>query len=187
MNRVRVACANCGQFFRKPVGEYNRSERLGKSHCCTKSCATSLGNKVSPRGTTAHMRDYEHRDRFTPFRALFNTTKRHAAGKKGHQSAKDFLITHEDMLEQWERQNGVCPYTGWKLHLPINSTRAWDDSADPLKRASLDRIDSAIGYVRGNIQFVAQMANYAKNRFSDGQLLLFCEAVVDHLSTLVER
>jgi hypothetical protein len=42
---------------------------------------------------------------------------------------------------------------------------------------SLDRIDSSIGYVFGNVQIVCVMANYAKSDFSDEQMREFCKAI----------
>lgn len=46
-------------------------------------------------------------------------------------------------------------------------------------RASLDRIDSSIGYVKGNIQFISLIAQFAKNDFSDTEVINFCKAVAN--------
>ena len=43
--------------------------------------------------------------------------------------------------------------------------------------ASLDRIDSEKGYVKENVRFVAVIANFSKNKFSDEDVIDFCEAV----------
>jgi hypothetical protein len=75
---------------------------------------------------------------------------------------------------QWEKQNGICPYTGWNLVNVETSRQKLDKSPN---KASLDRSESSIGYVPGNIQFVAMMANFAKNNFSSAQLVEFCRAV----------
>ena len=45
-------------------------------------------------------------------------------------------------------------------------------------RASVDRIDSSKGYIKGNIQFVSLVAQYAKNMWDEKELYNFCEAVV---------
>jgi hypothetical protein len=50
-------------------------------------------------------------------------------------------------------------------------------------RASLDRIDSLQGYEPHNIRFISYIANCAKNRFTDKDVIEFCKAV----STLPER
>lgn len=54
-----------------------------------------------------------------------------------------------------------------------------------VKNASLDRIDSLKGYIKGNIQFVSVAANFAKSDFSEKEFLEFCEAVArKHLPNL---
>jgi len=45
-------------------------------------------------------------------------------------------------------------------------------------RASLDRIDSSKGYVKGNIQFVSLIVQYAKNEWCDFVLMDFAKAMV---------
>lgn len=56
----------------------------------------------------------------------------------------------------------------------------WAESPLTPRRASLDRIDSSIGYIPGNIRFVSVMANYCKNSFSDQEVFEFCQAVVEY-------
>jgi hypothetical protein len=47
----------------------------------------------------------------------------------------------------------------------------------------LDRIDHSKGYIEGNVRFVACIANYARNAFTDEDLQEFCEAVVSKSKT----
>lgn len=88
-------------------------------------------------------------------------------------------LTLEDLRTQWIEQDGVCPYTGLKLVLPKN-TAGFDDGNIHADRASLDRIDSSKGYVLGNVQFVSQMANFAKRDVSHDEMVRFCRAVATH-------
>lgn len=81
-------------------------------------------------------------------------------------------VTIEDLSKQWVKQRGICPYTGWKMYL-----RSWRSYTSPYQ-ASLDRIDSSRGYTPDNIQFVALIANYAKNSFDEEHLVRFCKSVV---------
>lgn len=87
-------------------------------------------------------------------------------------------ITVDDLKEQWKKQNGICPYTGWKM---IHRSRKGRKS--PIQ-ASIDRIDNSLGYIPGNIQFVALMANYAKNDFGDELMIYFCKLVARRYSNL---
>jgi len=51
-------------------------------------------------------------------------------------------------------------------------------------RASLDRIDSnkgyVKGYVKGNVQFIAFQVQCAKHAFSSEQLMKLCESVASN-------
>jgi hypothetical protein len=97
--------------------------------------------------------------------------KRHAR-ERGNQEC---TITLADLKRQWDKQAGVCPYTGWELENPLTSK--WRKLDSHPARASLDRVDSSLGYTPNNIQFVAVIANYAKNSFGEEALLNFCLAV----------
>jgi hypothetical protein len=46
-----------------------------------------------------------------------------------------------------------------------------------MNRASLDRIDSSKGYIKGNIQFISITCNYAKSDMSHEEMLTFCETI----------
>jgi len=75
---------------------------------------------------------------------------------------------------QWEQQKGVCPYTGWRMILPVEKKK-------PGKiphQASVDRIDCSLGYTPDNIQFVALMAQYAKHTWGDSEVKGFFAAVL---------
>jgi hypothetical protein len=45
---------------------------------------------------------------------------------------------------------------------------------------SIDRIDSSIGYVRGNVQFVCDVANRIKQDLPQKELLLWCQRILEH-------
>lgn len=60
-----------------------------------------------------------------------------------------------------------------------DSTIGWDSKTDRTKRASLDRVDCSLGYVRGNVRFVSVIANYARMNFTDEELVGFCHAVAE--------
>jgi len=81
----------------------------------------------------------------------------------------------QDLEKVWENQNGFCPYTGWELdHVP------WRKTERNPKQCSLDRIDCEKGYTKDNIQFICMIANFAKNNFTNEQVLEFCKAVVEN-------
>jgi len=81
-------------------------------------------------------------------------------------------------LEQlWEKQLGKCALTGWvmtmKLGKGVVSTNA-----------SIDRINSSLGYVKGNVQLVCRAANVAKSDLEPEFFLALCAAVSEKANGL---
>lgn len=161
---IEVNCEVCGQKFARKLGEVNRNKKRGNVICCSKSCQGRVCVKSLPNDA--------NRDEFSPFRRHYN------AIRNGRNRA-ECLITLEDLKDQWDKQQGVCPYTGWSLDNPPTTYRVGEESM-LVNRASVDRIDSSKPYTRDNIQFVALMAQLAKNQWSSDDLVKFCEAVTQH-------
>lgn len=176
MRTLELTCSLCLKTFERSVGEHNRNQKIGRKTLCSRRC-TGLSNATNlPRSTAAsaaHLRSYTRLDLLSPFRWHFRNIKRRG---------KDFDLVVEDLKTQWELQNGICPYTGWHLKNMPTTNHVHQLSLTP-DRASLDRIDSTKGYVRGNIQFVSYMSQCAKNAFTGQQLLDFCKQVVTHEQT----
>lgn len=158
--QVQFICDCCGKEATKAKSEYERNIRLEKKNFCSRSCAAKYNNAHRAKPTSNHnISQYSnnHRDIFTPFRYSLRCAKRRHKG---------CTLTLEDLQEQWELQQGVCPYTKLKLVLPEDGNVA---TLDVTIRASLDRIDSNRPYEVGNIQFVSTPINYMKNAMSDKQ------------------
>jgi hypothetical protein len=43
---------------------------------------------------------------------------------------------------------------------------------------SIDRIDSSVGYVRGNVQFVCDVVNRMKQDLSQTDLFVWCKRII---------
>lgn len=68
-------------------------------------------------------------------------------------------------------QDFKCALTGWDIHaMEINSP------------ASLDRIDSTLGYIEGNLQWVYSKVNMMKQHYSQQDFIDVCCAVADRLN-----
>jgi len=168
MAKVELICEFCGNKFLRDKSEANRNKKKGRKTYCSLSCAGKLSN--------IHLRVFDNNnnlkimknDSYSPFRwHLRNMKRRH------HKCD----VTLEDLKGQWEKQKGRCPYTGWKLKNLINTCHSNQLPRTP-DRASVDRIDSSKPYTKDNIQFVSMMAQFAKNNWSESELLNFCESVV---------
>jgi len=176
MAKIKLTCPVCKQEFEKRRAEYNRSQRRGMNSYCSRKCASAVTrDNLSKGGHHEKLNiggDFRS-DEFTQFRWFMRTVN---LRRKKHKKESNIDLSY--LKQIWEEQNGVCPLTGWKLELPRNSTY-WGTKDNKIKRASLDRIDSDKGYVKGNIRFISVMANYCKNEFTDEDVILFCESVIE--------
>lgn len=82
-------------------------------------------------------------------------------------------ITIQDAWNAFTRQNRRCALTGVELQLARLRGR-------DLQTASLDRIDSSLGYSINNIQWVHKDVNIMKGDLSDSQFVRWCFAVARH-------
>ena len=172
MSKVIVECATCGKQFERAKKEVTRSKKVGRVTYCSRSCSGranqhSLG-KHHGHGRPNLLIAGNRRTAQTPFKWFMRVVN-----QRRHKKQVDIDIDY--IMELWNNQKGICPFTGWKLELPKNSSVFAD--GDRMRRASLDRIDSNKGYVKGNVRFISVMANNCKNNFTDKEVRLFCEAV----------
>lgn len=178
---ITVNCDNCGQSYEKAESEYKRNERLGRKSFCCRSCSISYNNKNRVTKSISesqikHLASIQsnRRDEFTPYRYSLRCAKRRF---------KECNISLDDLKEIWESQKGICPYTGIKLILPEDGNI---DLINVEERASLDRIDSSLGYIKGNIQFVSTPINYMKNSMSDLGTKRFLKRISYYASNFLE-
>jgi len=91
----------------------------------------------------------------------------------------DFAISIKDAWRLFCEQDGICPYNG----LPL--------SFGPDQTASLDRKDSAVGYVEGNVHWVHKVVNRMKWKLPENDFLrlvyLVCNPVDYGFSFEVRR
>lgn len=122
----------------------------GKSNMCQK-CAGVL------RGEKRHLED--------SYEELYQT-KYYKMKKQAERRHYKFSLTKEYLWNLYLQQNKTCAITG--------------DPLPNLSKASLDRIDSSIGYIEGNVQWVSKQANLSKHVMSMTELYEFCRKVLDH-------
>ncbi len=88
---------------------------------------------------------------------------------KASKRNKEFSIQKEYLFSLYEKQNGLCAISGEKLTF---------DKDNVSSNISLDRIDSAKGYIEGNIQLVCAHINIMKWNKSTEELLSWCEKIM---------
>ena len=89
----------------------------------------------------------------------------------------EFSISAERLWFLYEEQKGLCALTGVPIILNRslkNQNVNWD-----VITASVDRIDSQIGYLEGNIWWVHKDVNRLKNNYSMDKLLYWAKLLVN--------
>ena len=161
-------CDHCGKLESKPTSEYKRNIKLNRKNFCSRNCSFSYGLLNGKIKTKNPYKIAQHsgnrKDLYTPFKYTFRCVKRRW---------KDFDLTIDDLKDQWELQKGICPYSKLNLELPIGTKKIHHSV-----RASLDRIDSSKGYVKGNIQFVSTMINLMKSSLSHDEVIDFLNKLI---------
>lgn len=82
-----------------------------------------------------------------------------------------FLITIDYAWNLYLQQNGKCKLTGLDIKLQ-----------DINNEASLDRIDSNLGYVESNVQWVHKDVNYMKMDLDQDRFVTLCKLIANHTS-----
>ena len=78
----------------------------------------------------------------------------------------EFNVSQQYLWDLYESQGRCCAITG--------------DSIPNIKKASLDRIDSNLPYIEGNVQWVSKQANLSKHIMTMEELYEFCRKVLNH-------
>jgi len=191
MKTKKVNCENCGNEFEKLLKEYKRSEKLKRKHFCNRSCAMVYVNNHRPENYWKEQ--YKHqkkkfdiksqaglgnpRDEFSPFRFFINKCK-----CRNKETSVEVNLTLKYLKKIWDKQMGICPYTGIKMILP-DTTNLYQ-TIHSLKKASIDRIDSSKGYIEDNVEFVCMAINFAKNNYKREDMKSFIKEIVASQNTL---
>lgn len=182
MTTIKVKCQHCKKQFSKKSSEVRRSKKLKRPLFCNLSCAAIYNNskktkefwieQYKKQKETFDIRSQSgnRKDEFSPFRAFLSSGR---ASIIKHKNEID--ITEKDLKELWEKQKGICPYSNIKMILP--ETTLQNSKLKSLKKASLDRIDSSLGYIKGNVEFVCNAINNAKNNFTKEEMISFIQEI----------
>lgn len=82
------------------------------------------------------------------------------------------FLTLDDVADVMEEQDNKCSLTGWDISFPKCGL--------PHKApASIDRIDSTLGYTKDNIQLVVRKVNMMKQHYGQEEFIEVCKAVAN--------
>lgn len=155
-----ILCYKCKQYKTPDEFDENASKwfRNGKD-CNCKQCKKEQKNKRLLRNNSTE----------TPYKLL----SRRFFGLQ-ERAAKNGLcvdIDREYLYDLWDKQNGKCAISGMDMTYISNCGRIPTN-------VSVDRIDSAKGYIKGNVQLVCMAVNQMKSDLDMQTLLTFCEAIL---------
>lgn len=185
MKTVELVCAGCKKYFTKVKKEYDRWVRLGRNEFyCNRKC---FGKYVSPRNAqtekaiawrrSAAWKEWQQknaerqRNSADPFRVYMKLMKNHK---------QDVEVDLPYLKELWQQQGGRCVYSDLEMQHPT-----WV-ATNSFSTASIDRIDPAQGYIKGNVQFIIRALNWAKNSYTDSDFRKFLEELVEGLTRKLE-
>lgn len=177
MNKTSITCDGCDTAFEKRTADYNK-ERRKNPECkffCTLSCHGKR-NVAHLKGLSSFADSPELQKRAVEA-AVRKNTQYFGRDKifakmlrKCKQRGKEFDLTIEVLAKVWDSQAGHCALSNIPLDL---------DSTSYITMPSVDRIDSSVGYIESNIQFVSCSVNLAKSSMSNDDALelirLICE------------
>jgi hypothetical protein len=111
-----------------------------------------------------------------------NITGSHWASiKNGAKSRNiEFNLDMESAWKLFIKQNEKCAISGIKLVFSESYNRELAKEAKQETTASLDRIDSSKGYVKGNVQWVHKIVNMMKRKLSDTEFITWCKLIANN-------
>lgn len=158
--------------------EHNRQLNKGRQadhFFCSLSCNAIWNNKNCSEealvNRTKHLKQYNGPN--TRKKGNF-TIYLNRVNQRNKKKSQETDLDEKYLQELWNRQAGKCALTGIPIELIYYTTRLKPTSA------SLDRIDSDLGYVKGNVQFVAVSMNLGKTTFSNDQMVDFVKLILEN-------
>jgi len=191
MNYVNVVCSACGKEVAKEKGEHSRRVRLGKDKFyCNNKCSS-----VHSEALQKNIKYCKENPQEAQLKLLKSINYKKFILKQKEDNKylilKEFLrrikrrdkrkcvssnLDYEYLVELWEKQKGICPYSGNIMTLQFEMTPY---------TASLDRIDSSLPYLKNNVEFVCVAVNYAKSTFSKEEMKKFFSREVSYVEYMI--
>ncbi len=84
----------------------------------------------------------------------------------------DYNLTSDYLDKLLEEQDFRCNLSGVELTFGLTTNKKIT--------ASLDRIDSKLGYIEGNVQWLHKDVNYMKQEYSQEYYIDICKKVADN-------
>lgn len=152
-------CILCGQ--EKPLAEFDKVGAHYRRRC--RKCQA-----LEPRQQTAQF--------LTPEGYLIYLHDHLKRRRADDPKKYEWEITHQTILDLYYLQGGKCALTG--LHLTYERDRYGGQF-----NASIDRINSKLGYLPDNVRLVCKAVNIFRGKLTDTELLWWCKTLVSFMET----
>jgi hypothetical protein len=164
-------CRTCG--VEKPLLGFNKdkTKKYGVGGEC-KICAKATAKKYYYANSESIKKRVScYSETYTPkFTRDIDARLKNLCTNAKQRKNKEFNITEKDLFDLWDKQDGKCAYS----KLPMSA------ASNQLYTVSLDRIDSSIGYVVGNIQLVCAAVNKMKQEYTQDVFLTLCNLITQN-------
>ena len=192
-DKTKITCRNCGvMFFSKDKrsrvcskqcrieqsrvkgrAKRNKRKKIVTSSYKKRNSVFSCSNckKLHDNNTEYCSVNCAKIGEYTVFESILAQSE-----KSSKKSNKKFELDVEHLIELWVGQGGRCYYSSIPLFKPTTYSKM--TKLNPIYRPSLDRIDSSVGYTKGNVCWSSLMINYAKKDYDVETLSRFIEEVV---------
>ena len=159
-------CVYCKEY--KDFSEFYCNKALRHRNCLSYECKVcSKKNKKIDYIRTAELK----RNRRRNPNIFLNDIIQHAKNRKRAELGFDLDI--EYCIELLNNQNHKCAISGVDM-----TTITGEGQINT--NISIDRIDSSVGYIKGNIQFVCRIINIMKTNLSSSDFLEWCNIIVNN-------
>jgi dUTP pyrophosphatase len=200
--KVCVKCTRCGEQFLREFRFINQLhacpirtvredgvELKWCNHCKTWLCLNQFTKNAARKDGIASICEQCELTRPTAKRHNLNkeNSRKTLAGWIKHRvSAKraeckrngtTFDIDNQYLVDRWEIQEGKCFYFGIPLKFGSSGPYA----------PTLERLDSNLGYIKGNVVFASKFANLGKSDSNISDAYEFISSIVQNISTEMPR
>ena len=160
----------------KPAKDYTtcKTRTDGLQNKCKDCCHLVMRQRAQTGGVLVFLKD-----------RLLHSKRRCVQVEKKSKSKRriEFAITIDDVIALYEKQKGLCAYSGVKMtyssyEIKCHRRKPWRMTYP--YNISIDRIDSSRGYIKGNIQLVCGIVNFMKRDSSEDVFLKMCKKIVEH-------
>ena len=168
----RGNCRNCSRKYTQIINNnINIYKRDDNRWCCACSgCGEEQAYTRKDHAKQSFLSDWQCKKCVAESK-LFNNNKPvgdktrtyNKFKKSAYSRGIEWSLTEVQMFDSF---NGKCALSDWPIEITYLA-----------HTASVDRIDSSIGYIPSNIQWVHSMVNMCKNKYDENKFIEMCEAI----------